>query len=250
MVNNSLTGAAYLFRGLKLLGKPGIRLYVIIPLCINVTIFTVLIYFGVNYFESLTDEYMPQLPAWLQWLYWPLLVLFTLASLVIAFYSFSLLANLIGAPFNGLLSEAVERHLTGAAPPQSGIKQMLVDFVPDMVNEVRKLVFFVLWAIPFLVLFLVPLVQLAAPVLWIFFSSWMLAMQYIDYPMANYKLRLKSVRQAMAQQRFMSLGFGGMTMFATMVPIGNFIVMPAAVAGATAFWVDHIKENTSVEPHS
>jgi CysZ protein len=33
------------------------------------------------------------------------------------------------------------------------------------------------------------------------------------------------------------MGFGGATLVGTMIPIVNFIVMPAAVAGATALWV-------------
>ena len=244
MFTNPFTGAGYFIRGLGLLFKPGIRIYVVIPLTINILLFSALIYFGMSHFGSLTEEYMPQLPDWLQWLYWPLLILFSLSFLLIAFYSFSLLANLVAAPFNGLLSEAVEHYLTGQKPPSSGIKQMLIDFIPDMINEVKKILYFILWAVPFLALFIIPAVQIIAPVLWIIFSSWMLAIQYCDYPMANYKLRLKDVKQSLARNKLMSLGFGGTTLVATMIPIGNFIVMPAAVAGATLFWVENLKNNT------
>jgi CysZ protein len=242
MLSNPFTGANYFFRGLGLLTKPGVRLYVIIPLSINIILFAALIVFGVEYFNQLSEQYMPQLPDWLQWLYWLIWPMYIAAMLLIAFYTFSLLANLIAAPFNGLLSEAVEHHLTGEKPPESGWKQMLIDFVPDMINELKKIIYFVAWAIPFLVLFLVPVLQLAAPLLWIVFTSWMLAMQYTDYPMANYKIRLTEVRQRLGEKRMTSLGFGGMTMLVTMIPIGNFIVMPAAVAGATIYWVEKLKD--------
>ncbi len=242
MLSNPFTGANYFFRGLGLLSKPGVRLYVIIPLSINIIFFTILIVLGVEYFSLLTEQYMPQFPSWLQWLYWLIWPMYIAAILLIAFYTFSLLANLVAAPFNGLLSEAVEHYLTGEKPPESGWKQMLVDFVPDMINELKKIIYFIAWAIPFLVLFLIPVLQLAAPFLWILFTAWMLAMQYVDYPMANYKIRLKEVRQRLSEKRITSLGFGGITMLVTMIPVGNFIVMPAAVAGATIYWVEKLKD--------
>jgi len=242
MNNGPFKGANYFLRGLKLLSKPGIRLYVVIPFLINIILFTVLISFGIKYFGLLTEEFLPQLPNWLQWLDWLLWVIFLLATTLIAFYTFSLLANLVGAPFNGLLSEAVEYYLTGEKPPESGIKKMIVDFVPDIINELKKIAYSIAWAIPFLLLFLIPIVQLAAPFLWMLFTAWMLAMQYVDYPMANYKIKLKEVRKHLSDHRMMSLGFGGTTMLATMIPIGNFFVMPAAVAGATIFWVETLKD--------
>jgi len=128
----------------------------------------------------------------------------------------------------------------------SGLFEITGNDIPKInkrlvINELKKIIYFVAWAIPFLVLFLIPVLNLAAPFLWIFFTAWMLAMQYADYPMANYKIRLKEVRQRLGEKRITSLGFGGMTMLVTMIPIGNFIVMPAAVAGATIYWVEKLK---------
>ncbi len=242
MMSDPFTGANYFLRGLKLLNKPGVRLYVVIPFLINITLFSVLISLGIQYFGLLTEEIMPQLPDWLQWLDWLLWILFLFATTLISFYTFSLLANLVSAPFNGLLAEAVEHYLTDKKPPESGFRKMMEEFVPDIINELKKIAYFVAWAIPFLLLFLVPILQLAAPFLWMLFTAWMLTMQYADYPMANYKIRLKDVRKRLSAHRMQSLGFGGMTMLATMIPIGNFIVMPAAVAGATIFWVENLKD--------
>jgi CysZ protein len=44
-----------------------------------------------------------------------------------------------------------------------------------------------------------------------------------------------------SQKRFLNLGFGSAVSVATMTPFLNFLVMPAAVAGATALWVDQLK---------
>jgi CysZ protein len=39
------------------------------------------------------------------------------------------------------------------------------------------------------------------------------------------------------QKRWQSLGFGGVTYLALLIPGVNVLMMPAAVAGATLFWV-------------
>ncbi len=56
---------------------------------------------------------MPSLPAWasfVEWLLWPLFVLLLLA---IIFFTFTMLPNLVAAPFNGFLAEKVEVMVRG-----------------------------------------------------------------------------------------------------------------------------------------
>ena len=56
--------------------------------------------------------------------------------------------------------------------------------------------------------------------------------------MGNYGLTFSDIRKQIAGKRMLSLGFGATVTVATMIPIFNFIVMPVAVAGATAMRVD------------
>jgi CysZ protein len=74
-------------------------------------------------------------------------------------------------------------------------------------------------------------------VLWFLYSAWMLALEYVDYPMGNHGLKAREMRARLRKQRVLGLGFGSATAGLTMVPVVNFIVMPSAVAGATAMWV-------------
>jgi CysZ protein len=77
--------------------------------------------------------------------------------------------------------------------------------------------------------------------LWVLFSAWALALDYHDYPMGNHQLLFKQQRKIMRQHRRLALGFGLATLGATMIPVVNFLVIPAAVAGATALYLDEIK---------
>jgi CysZ protein len=238
-MSNPVKGAGYLMRGFGLIFKPGIRAFVIIPLLINTILFALLIVFGAQQFGDFMDWLMQFVPEWLQWLSWILWIFFGIAGLLIVFFTFSLLANLVGAPFNGFLAEAVEKYLGGEKPEDSG--NFWAEFVPSILHEVKKLGYFLAWAIPFLVLFLIPGINLIAPVTWFLFSAWMLALEYGDYPMGNHGLLFPAQRQRIGEKRLLSLGFGSAVSVATMIPVANFIVMPAAVAGATAMWVEQYK---------
>ena len=244
-MSNPFSGIGYFFQGLRLIVQPGLRRYVIIPLLINFTLFAGLIWFGSSQFELFLQWLMPELPEWLQWSEWLLWAVFAVSALLILFYVFSLLANVIASPFNGLLAEAVERHLTGEAQDaDGGWKKMLSELVPTIIDELRKLLYLVAWSLPFLLLFLIPVINLAAPFIWLAFSAWMMTVEYADYPMGNHGLRSDEQKRRLGGKRLMSLGFGGAVTLATMTPVLNFIVMPAAVAGATAMWVARFRDNS------
>lgn len=242
------SGAGYLLTGIGLISRPGLRRYVIVPLLINILVFTAGIAAGVSWFEGFVTWMHGRIPGWLQWLDWVLWPLFVLLLLVLVAYGFSLIANLIASPFNGLLAEKVERLLTSQPLDQGGgMAQMLRDLVPTVVDELRKILYALGWAIPFLLLLLVPLV---GPVLWFLFTAWILALQYADYPMGNNGIKFREQRRRLKERRGLGLGFGAATAGLSLVPVLNFIVMPSAVAGATALWVRELKgPRTYQGPH-
>lgn len=230
------TGPAYLLEGARLLRKPGLRRFVLMPLLINVLLFGGLIGLAYGWVDDSSRYLVAKLPDWLHWLSYLVIPVFVLTSLVVIFYGFSIVANLIAAPFNGMLAEAVECHLTGRRL-EGGWRQLLRDVLPSILSELRKLLYFALRALPLLVLLLVPLVNVAASVLWVLFSAWMMTVQYVDFPMANHGLFFKVQRARLRKRPLLAWSFGGLVMLATLVPVLNFFVMPAAVAGATVLWV-------------
>jgi CysZ protein len=241
-MKNSFSGMHYLFEGLRLIRQPGLRRYVAVPLLVSIVFFSGAM-LGLGYWlETLINLLLGYLPSWLDWLRYLLWPVFAIAGVLIIFYSFSLITNFIAAPFNGMLAEAVEQHLTGQPIDTGGWKSLLQDIVPSLLSELRKLLYFVLRALPLGLLFLIPVVNIAAPFLWALFSAWMLAIEYLDYPMANHLLHFSEQRRRLRQRRLLSLGFGGSSLLMTMIPLLNFLAMPASVAGATAMWVAEMKD--------
>jgi len=229
-------GMVFLLRGFFLIQKSGIRRYVFVPFLINLIIFSFIIWFGASQFKRFIDLLLPIWLNWLEWLLWPL---FAVVILVIVFYFFILFCNLISAPFNGLLSEAVEVHLTGTLmPSEGGIKTLVMNIWPAFISEGKKIFYFLSRSLPLLLLFIIPGINVVAPLVWLVFSAWMLALEFADYPMGNHGLLFKEQRSKLQEKRWMVLGFGGATMILLMIPFINFIVMPTAVAGATVMWVE------------
>ena len=253
MKGNPATGIGYLIEGLKLITQPGLRLFVLIPLTINILIFAILIAITVGKFYQWIEGFMSWLPGWdwldfIRWIIWPLVVGLLL---VVVMYTFSIIANLIAAPFNNLLAEKVEEHLTGEEVfGKETIAMALKDAPRSIGKEIQKLLYYLPRALGVLILSLIlsfmfpPL----ATLLWFGFGAWMMAMDYCDYPMENHKHSLRTVRETIALRRATSYGFGGAVMLGTMIPIVNFVVMPAAVCGATVYWVKELKANSAVVP--
>ena len=237
-----LKGFGYLAEGLRLIRVAGLRRFVLMPLLVNTVLFTGLMFAAVSGFEQLLDYLLGFLPAWLHWLQYLLWPLFAVSVLLMLVYSFTLMANLIAAPFNGVLAEAVEKHLTGQALEQTGNWRALIkDIVPSLWSEVQKLGYFALRALPLLLLFVIPGINLAAPILWAVFSAWMLALEYADYPLGNHGMKFRDQRPRLRERRLLSLGFGLAVLGLMLIPIVNFVAMPAAVAGATALWVRELR---------
>jgi len=235
------SGAYYLLEGLRLIRQPGLRRYVAIPLLISTSVFAGAIFGISHWLEILINALLGYLPSWLDWLRYLLWPLFAIAGVLIIFYSFSMITNLIAAPFNGMLAEAVEQHLTGQPIDTGGWKALMKDLLPSIASELRKLLYFIVRAIPLGLLFLIPGINLAAPFLWALFSAWMLTIEYLDYPMANHLLHFSAQKKLLRQRKLLSWGFGGSSLLMTMIPVVNFFAMPVSVAGAAAMWVGELK---------
>ncbi|MFJ4154857.1 sulfate transporter CysZ [Pseudomonas sp. NPDC089752] len=233
-----LSGPQYLREGLKLVLSPNLRLFVLLPLAINLLLFGGMIYFAGHEFGLWLDALMPTLPDWLSFLSYILWPLFVALLVLMVFFSFTLVANIIAAPFNGFLAEKVEVVVRGQDNFPAFSWGELVAMVPRTFGrEMRKLGYFLPRAIALFILSFIPVVNVIAAPLWLIFGVWMMAIQYIDYPADNNKMSWQDMLAWLREKRWQSMGFGGITYLALLIPGVNVLMMPAAVAGATLFWV-------------
>ena len=238
---NSTNGSAYFFKGFELIRAKGIRRFVLIPLAINLLLFSFAFYYLLNQLDYLMLRVEESVPSWLSWLsyiIWPLAIL---TVLVVFSFIFSTAANWIAAPFNGLLSEKVEVLLSGhSINAEDGLTALIKDLPRTFAREWQKFSYYLPRAIGFFILLWV--VPIVGQIIWFLFIAWMMAIQYKDYPFDNHKISFNQMKFVLKENQKLSYSFGITVTVFSMIPFINLIVMPVAICGATALWVDHYKQ--------
>ena len=246
MISNPFKGATYFINGLSLINKNKIRRYVLMPLLINILIFSLGLWFAIAQFGIFIDWALSGLPDWLSWLEWIMWPLFAVTFYGLVFFCFSIVANILAAPFNGPLAAAVERYVTGEQNINSN-KTFIEEIKYALTNEFIKIKYSLYLMMPLAFLSLIslafPLIAPVVAILWMVYTVWVLTLEYADFPMANHGIAFRDIREKLANKRFLSLGFGSLVVLATLIPFVNFIVMPVAVAGATKMYLNEFKNS-------
>jgi len=240
---NIAHGAGYLTRGARMLSHPSLRLFVIIPLAVNILIFGSLIGLGFSYLSGLMNSLLASIPGWLEFIEWILWPLIGITVSLITGYLFTAVALIIASPFNALLAEKTEELVTGRpVDALEGLGAALMALPRSILRELAKLLYYVPMAVFVLVVSFIPGINAVAPVLWLLLGAWMMSIQFVDYPMDNHQLSFADVKEAVRSRRLSSMGFGGLVALCTGIPIVNFFVVPAAVVGATLLWCEELDQ--------
>jgi CysZ protein len=242
MLGNPVKGGSYLLKGLNMLSEKKLRVFVIVPLIINILLFSIALFVIFNQLPSWINQWLSFLPDFLSFLEIIIYPLFAITAALVVYYSFSLVANIIAAPFNGILSERVEQMVAGREVAEESLKELLAIIPRAIGRELAKLAYYLPRLLLLLVLSFIPGINLFAPIFWFLFGAWMMSIQYCDYPMDNNKVSFKDMLRLLKKQRLTSLGFGGLVQLGMMIPIVNFFLMPVAVIGATLYWIEEHRE--------
>ncbi|MFT7560588.1 MAG: CysZ protein [Flavobacteriales bacterium] len=244
--NSAYAGANYLIEGMRLLMHPKLRVYILVPLLVNIVLFVILTSTLLTYMTSLFSDAPSLFPEWLQpwvapfkWIAWIILGAF---FIIIYGYSFNIITNIIAAPFYGLLAQATEKLITGEEPPSEPLSKM----IPRVfLREISKVLYFLLRGMLVILLMflvgLIPLLQFTAPIIGLLWGAWAMSIQYVDYAADNNQLEFSDMRNCLWKRIRASLGFGSLVMGCSMIPIVNIFAMPAAVTGGTAYWVNELR---------
>ena len=231
--NNPILAASYLFKGIALLGSAPLRHFILIPILINIILYSAALTLGYYYIDSLINAFIPSWLNWLHWLLWPLIFV---SFLIVGFFSFTALANLVSAPFYGKLAA---KTLTLINSEAIDVSEQPISKV--MLAESKRLIYILRLAIPLLVLSFIPGINLIAPLLWALFSAWSMSLEYMAYPLENAGILFIEQKQLIKSIRWGALSFGGIAVLGLSIPIINIIIAPAAVIAATIY-VDEMSQ--------
>jgi len=242
-------GFSYPLRAVKfLLQKPGLLKYLAIPFAINLVVFSLSVYFGLDMFNHLLETYAPSTEVWygviLYYLAWTVALLLTV---VVVFFSFTVIGNLIASPFNELLSERCEELRLGHLPEQRfSLGRFWKEAKFALLVEIKKLAVFVLCMLLLLAINLLPgigsaIYAVLAPLLTLFF----LVIEYLSFVLMRKQLSFAEQRRYIFRHPVQMGGFGCGVFCLLAIPFVQFFCIPLAVVGATLLWCDFPREEKS-----
>lgn len=240
---------------LKALTTPGWRWLTTAPALLNIAVFGTLSYFtwqwlkgtviGIaehttitlhnwsggllpsSWIESGLDLFLSA--AWL---------LFLLLAGTLYAFSFTLLAQLIGAPFYALLAERIvvsERRKELAKS-----SQWLKFIATTLGREMGKLAYLLPRTVAVVLLSLllgfVPIIGAGAPLLLLLWMSWAAALQYLDYGADADGTSFATLRLRAREQRLTTLLFGAAALTCAGFPGINLLLLPLTTAAASLYW--------------
>lgn len=236
-------GFHYFIYGWRLMLQRSLLPFIVFPVLINVVLIVVLLTLFISKINGWSEWIVSFMPSWLDWLTY-LFVPFAILSLMIFFYlMFTTLANFIAAPFNALLAEKVEEQLTGETLVPTTLAGVLKDVPRMLKREWQKMMYSLPRLIALFLLGWLPVLgQTIVPMLAFMFGAWLLAIQYCDYPFDNHKISFQRMRNALYERKILNFSFGALVSIFTLLPFINLVIMPVAVCGATAMWVNEYRK--------
>ncbi len=226
--NSPIYAIKCLLQGLKLLGNKQLRKFLLIPIFINLVLYSTALALGYFYISDLVTQFIPSWLSWLEWLVWPL---FFISFFIVGFFTFTVVANLIAAPFYSQLAFKTLELISGEK--NSMVEQKVSDVI---FAEVKRMGYLVSRMLPLLILFIIPGVNLIAPFVWGLFGAWGMGLEYMAYPLENKGLLFLEQKQQAKERRLGVISFGGLTVIGLSIPVLNLVVAPAAVIGATIYF--------------
>lgn len=230
---NPVVAIGYFFKGIHLLMNSPLRTFVLMPVLINIVLYSAALLLGYYYIADLINQFIPSWLLWLSWMLWPM---FFVSFFIAGLFSFTVVANLLASPFYGKLSAKTLVLINGST--EDAPEQPLTKVIHAELNRAGYLLS---RAIPLMILSFIPGINVLAPVLWALFGAWGMALEYMAYPMENAGVLFEEQKTLLQRIRFGALGFGGMAALGLALPIVNIIIAPAAVVGATLY-VHDIKQ--------
>jgi len=177
---------------------------------------------------------------WLHTLYWySVTIVLYAVVLVVLFYLFIVLANIVASPFYDHLAgkyqrlRLAERGLPPVPGPQTSLLKILWE-------EIKKAVFML--AVP-LVFFFIPVV--GAPLAFVT-AAVFIAWDYIDFSLSRDHPLFRTRMKAVWRYKFYFLGFG----IPLLVPFVNLLLIPFAILGATRIYHDELQAKELRRPQA
>jgi CysZ protein len=162
--------------------------------------------------------------------------------IVAAFFGFVIVGNIIAAPFNAKLSEAIEELHTGAPVRGSGI---VASAGTSIAVATGRLFIFIILYPPILATALIPVVGfIINPLLTALYGAFVLSLDFSDPTFERHLKRFRSRVAFIRSHAALYLGFGLVAVAMMLVPFLNLLMIPIGVTAAAMLYLE--EERSSI----
>jgi CysZ protein len=231
----------YPFRGVGyVLGRPALWKYFAAAFAINVVLFVLLAVLFLKYRVALVDWITPD--RFWKWARVAIEWIFTGIVAILALFLFTIVGNLLAAPFLDAMTERILAELGETLPPSRGPWRA---FLRALRNQSIKLVFFGAIQLLLLLLWIIPGVGFLHPPLSAILTVLFLGFEYIDYPLDARQLSVPKRFEWMLGHPGATLAYGLVLFPVFLIPFVGYACLPLAVAGASLLVHDIDSPRTS-----
>ena len=158
-----------------MLAAPQLARYSWVPALSSAIIIGLGLALASSYVSEFSTWLVAQLPDWLSFLERILTPVLYLFGLLFGAWTFGFLAVIIAGPFLGNLSRKVEVLELGDVPDDT--RSFLAGLLAGIKREARKLGYYLPRLFLVLLITLIPVINIAAPIIWFVFGAWTMAVQ-------------------------------------------------------------------------
>ena len=223
-----------------------LRKYSVIPILINMVVFTAGGIIGWYYFTDWLSALLPDQNGYWYWqiVYYVLLLVFAFILIVFIILAFTIIGSFIASPFNDVLSEKTYRILTGGGQENAvSWKSLIGDVGRALGQEIKKILLFGMLISSLFILNLLPgLGPLLYGILSSLCSFLILAMEFVDFSMSYRRLSFRQKLLFSIRNIVPMIGFGISLFFICLIPFLNYLLLPVAVTGGTILYCNYESE--------
>lgn len=252
-VADAARGFQFAFQGVSFLARHRVLWkWALLPTVVNIIVFAIAFALFLTFYPDLYALatgflHLDAPQTWYAWLWvaplrllaWFIGLLLLVTALVVLYFVFLILGTMIAAPFLDILAQRVEALVTGRAfQGQTTLSDAVRSIGISIIEELRKLGFFLAVQMTLLLLGLIPVLTPFTVLVATLFTMLFLPLEYASFAMDHRQLRFRQRRALLWQHRWLMLGFGAAAFLTLVIPLLNFICLPALVVGGTLLIVE------------
>lgn len=237
-----LFGFTYPFRSIKFFfSHPKLITYSITPIVINIIIYGSVFFFTYRWIIGSIDRWIgldnTGAGFWFQFLHTALLIVGFILLLFVCYLLFTILGNLVTAPFNEEISQRVEEIVTGGAV---GHKMgFWEDAYISIMGEAKKLAFYLFFLMLIFLLNVIPAAgNVLSAIIGTIFSFFYNALDFLDYPMTRRKMGFRQKLKVTRSGKMITYGFGAAAFLLMFLPVVNVFMKPILVVAGTSLYYE------------